>query len=380
MRQKLFVDALPLALDKPSGVGHALAGLLVALAQNPEATQKYEIVLIAPKNRLHLLDRWPALKNCTRKGIGIKYRIINALMYWHLLPPVDLFLGKGIYLWGNFKNWPLTKKSTSLTYIYDISFVLYPQFADPINLARLSKYVPEFIARSDAVLTISDTTRQEIIDHYKLDPAKVLRLYCGVDRAVYRKHPQSDIDAVKQKYGITKPYVLSVGNIEPRKNLERLVQAFTDLPRDYALVLVGGMGWKNEPTLAAIKAAQEAGVTIIHPSNYVSDQEVGTLMSGAEVSVTPSLYEGFGMPPLEAMAAETPVIISDLPVLREVAGDAGMYCDPLDVASIKAALQKALALSPAQKQDLTKRGIIRADQFSWDASAQQLIDFIGHKL
>ncbi|HSX27974.1 MAG TPA: glycosyltransferase family 1 protein [Candidatus Saccharimonadales bacterium] len=378
-RTKLFVEGIPLVADRVSGVGHALAGIVAALATNKAFQEQFEIVIVGPRKRLHLLDRWPGLASCGRKGIPLKLRVMNRLSRYHLLPPMDLLLGPGFYLFGNYNNWPLTKRSKSFTYMYDVSFRIYPEFTEPSNLSMLRRNIPYFIANTDYVLTSSQNSRHELLKYFDVQPDKIKIVPIGVEREIYRPYSSKEIAQVKKKYEIDKQYFLFVSNIEPRKNVERLIAAFRQLPKDYALVLVGGNGWLNEPIFAAIEEARKAGATIIKPASYVSDEEVGTLMSGALALVHPALHEGFGMPPLEAMAAETVVVSADISALHEVVGDAGIYCDPLDVDAIADAMQKASSLSAKERTALIKKGILQVAKFSWTASGEKLGQFLAQQ-
>lgn len=372
-KTKLFVEAVPLVDRQISGVPHALAGLVAALAANKAIQDRFEIVLIAPGDRMHLLDRWRGLETCARRAIPMKFRIMNGLGRRGLLPPMDLLLGRGVYLFGNFFSWPLTRRSKSLTYIHDVCFAVHPEYVQPDNRRMLTKNVPRFIAQTDYVVTVSESSKREIIEHFKVDPERVVVLYNGVDRQLYRQYSEPEVRAVKDKYGLgDKPYFLFIGNIEPRKNLERLIAAATQLPKDYALLLVGSDGWLNEKIFADIEQARQDGHLIIKPKTYVPDEDVAPLISGAVALVQPSLYEGFGMPVLEALASQTPVVVADIPPLREVAGDVGMYCDPLDVASIAQTMQRAIKLSTEARKQLADQGFERAAQFTWQRSAGAL--------
>lgn len=372
----LFIESIPLIEDRPSGVAHTLAGLVAAMAADPRITTKYEIVLVAPKRGLHKLDRWPGLEGCTRKGMPLRMKIINGLIKFHLLPYMDLLLGRGVYLFGNFKNWPLTKRSLSFTYVHDICYALYPQFVSPKNQQFLFKNVPKFIARTDYVITVSESSRREVIDYYHLPEDKVLVLYNGVNGEVYRPHQPEEVTTVKTRYGIEGKYFLFVSNIEPRKNVDRLVEAFKRLPRNYTLVLVGGSGWLNEATFAAIDAANKEGIRIIKPKAFVPDEDVAALMSGAEALVHPALHEGFGMTPLEAMAAGTPVAVADIPAVREVVGDAGIYFDPASVDAIAEAMQLMVAMPDAERNAYRQKGAKRASEFAWASIAKTLANYI----
>lgn len=375
-RTKIFVESIPLVAERPSGVGYSLLGLVSALANDPAIQERYEVVLVAPKRGLHLLDRWPSLKGCSRKGLPLRMRIIQGLMRVHLLPPMDLLLGRGVYLFGNFMNWRVTRRSFSLTYIHDIAFALYPDFVSPKLQRMLASKVPGFIEQTNCVVTVSESSKQEIMQQYTLPDEQVLVLYNGVDAATYHPYGQQNVAKVKAAQGINGKYFLFVSNIEPRKNVTRLIEAFREMPRDYSLVLIGGSGWLNDEALAAMAQAQADGVSIIRPTKYIPNEEVSVLMSGAEALVHPAYHEGFGMPPAEAMACGVPVVVADIPSLREVVGDIGLYCDPHDTASITAAMRQVLSLSPAERTRITKQGIIRAKQFSWEKSATKLSEFL----
>lgn len=373
-KTKLFVEAVPLVDRQISGVPHALAGLVAALAANKAVTDVYEIVLVAPKNRMHLLDRWKGLENCTRKAIPMKFRVMNGLGRRGLLPPMDLLLGPGVYLFGNFFNWPLTKRSTSFTYIHDICFAVHPEFVQPDNQKSLMKNVPRYIAQTDYVVTVSKSARQEIIDTFKVEADRVLVVYNGANGELYKPYPTKEVAKVRATYGLKDlPYLMYIGNIEPRKNLERLVKAMHKVPKEYALLMIGSDGWLNEDVFAAIEAANKAGHKVIKPRSYVSDDDLVRLLSSATALVLPSLYEGFGMPPLEAMMAKRPVVVADIPPLHEVANGAGIYCDPHSIDSIAEAINKVINLIPTERQKLIDKGYKHAQSFTWEKSTAGIV-------
>ncbi|HEU4914160.1 MAG TPA: glycosyltransferase family 1 protein [Candidatus Saccharimonadales bacterium] len=372
----IYVESIPLVEDRPSGVAHSIAGLITELAKNSKFREHYEVVLVAPKRGLHKLDRWPGLRSCRRLGLPFRMRILNGLMKFHLLPPMDLFLGKGVYLFGNFKNWPVSKHSVSFTYIHDICYALFPEFVAPKNQQMLIKNVPKFIKQTDYVITVSESSRREVMDFYKLPGNTVVSLYNGVNRDLYTTYPTAEVSRVKKKYKIEGDYFFYLGNIEPRKNLENLVKAFNMLPHDKSLVIVGGSGWLNEGVIAAIDQAKDEGAKIIKPETFVPDDDVARLLAGAVALVHPAFHEGFGMTPAEAMASHVPVVVSDIPVMHEVVGDVGIYCDPHDVGSIAQGMEKAAAFSSKERKQITANGAKRVKQFSWSASAEKLVDYI----
>jgi glycosyltransferase involved in cell wall biosynthesis len=374
-KTKLFIEAVPLVDRQVSGIPHALAGLVAALAANNKVTDNFEIVLVAPKSRLHLLDRWPGLGECTRKAIPMKFRIMNGLGRRGLLPPMDLLLGSGVYLFGNFFNWPLTKRSRSFTFIHDVCFAVHPELVQPDNQHSLAKNVPRYIQQTDYVLTVSEHAKREIVEHFHVEPARVLVMYNGVNTDLYKRYPAKEVAKVRTKYDLgDQPYMLFIGNIEPRKNLARLVKAMQKLPQQYALMMVGSDGWLNEKVFAAIDMANRKGRKVIKPHTFVPDEDAVRLISGATALVLPSLYEGFGMPPLEAMVSKTPVVVSDIPPLHEVVNGGGIFCDPHRIGSIAAAMQRVIDMPPTERKRMVERAYAHSATFTWKRSADKLAE------
>lgn len=370
-RMKLFIEAVPLVDRQISGVPHALANIVAALAANKTVQENFEIVLVAPGSRMHLLNRWKGLEGCTRKAIPMKFRIMTGLARRNLLPPMDLLLGPGIYLFGNYFSWVLTKRSRSFNIVHDIGYAVYPQLVQPQNQRMLEKNMPRFIRQSDYIIAVSESARDDIISHLRVDPKQVVVLYNGVRTEVYKPYPADVVAKTQEKYGVKgDKYFMFVGNIEPRKNLERLIEALMKLPKEYGLLMVGSDGWLNEKVFAAMEKAREQGRKVIKPTNYVTDEEVGQLLHGAVAKAFPSIYEGFGLPAAEALSAQTLLIAGDTPALHEVAGDAAFYCDPFNVDAIAAALKKATEITPIEKKVRISKGLSQIKKFNWEESAE----------
>jgi glycosyltransferase involved in cell wall biosynthesis len=200
-----------------------------------------------------------------------------------------------------------------------------------------------------------------------------------VDRTRYRPSDPAAIERTKRGLGVAGEYLLYVGNIEPRKNLRRLIAAYRSLPAAltgrYALVLVGGGGWLNEEILEDVAEAQRRGFRIVRPGRFVEDSEVVDLYSGARCVVLPSLHEGFGMPVLEALACGARVVASDIGALREAGGDVSDYCDPLSVESIAGALRRTLETEPAE--GFARRAEQHVSRFTWARTAGVIKRLIG---
>jgi glycosyltransferase involved in cell wall biosynthesis len=370
-KKRLFVDAAPLVDTHLSGVGHATYHLVEELSRDAAFTAGHAIVPVTFAWNLDRLARWHFGPTVRPRAIPIPGRVLGRLNRHNLLPPMDLLLGRGAYLFPNFRNWPLLF-SPSLTYIHDVAFMRHPETVEPPNLADLTRHVRDWVARATRIITVSNTAKREIAEDLGVDPAKIVVAYNGVDRTRYRRSDPSRIAATKAALGIKGDYVLFVGNIEPRKNLLRLIEAFRSLPeaqaRECGLVLVGGGGWLNAPIMDAVAAAKRDGFRVFRPQRYVEDREVADLYSGARCAVIPSLHEGFGMPVLEALACGTRVVAADIGALREAGGDLPAYCDPLQAESIADALRRTIQSEPPE--DFARRAEAHLAHFTWHRAAE----------
>jgi glycosyltransferase involved in cell wall biosynthesis len=249
----------------------------------------------------------------------------------------------------------------------------------PKVLKALKRNVARWIARADKVVTISKNTEKELQEHFGLSKSKLSVIYPGVDTAHYYPRPKNEIAKVKHAYGIKGPYILFVSNLEPRKNVIGLVDAFAMLPgelrKQYALVLVGAESWGATKIYQAIHQAQSNGINIIHPDSYVPDAGLPALYSGATCLVHPAFYEGFGISPLQALACGTPVVASNAASLPEVVGTAAVLVNPSSTKDISSAIEKVLA-DPQLRQQLSQKGIAWASQWPWQKSATELAKLI----
>ena len=367
---RFFVDAAPLVDTHLSGVGHATYHLVNELSQDGAFTATHEIVLVVSFGTTARLAKWNFNAAVVPRSIPLPGRLSNWLIKHDSLPWMDLLLGRGDFLFPNFRNWPLLF-SRSFTYIHDVAFARYPETVEPRNLAYLRRHVAGWIGRTAKVVTVSQTSKQEMVEEFGVDPAKVVVARNGVDRALYKRSDPPRVEATKRNLGIAGKYLVYVGNIEPRKNLIRLIEAYRSLPKaltdTYQLVMVGSGGWLNEKIIDAIAHAQYDGYRIVRPLRFVEDAEVVDLYSGARCAVLPSFHEGFGMPVLEALACGTRVVAADLGSIREAGGDVITYCDPLRVESIAAALQRTLETEPTA--DFQYRAAQHVANHTWKQTA-----------
>lgn len=370
-KTKFFVDAAALVDSHISGVGHATYHLVEELSRDSDFIASHTIVLVIPFGKRALLSRWKFNAAVVPLLLPVPGRVLNWFLKNNLLPWMDLFLGRGVYLFPNFRNWPVLY-SRSLTYIHDVAFARHPETVEPRNLDYLRQNVAGWIERTTKVITVSQTSKAEIVEEFGVDPSKIVVAHNGVDRALYQRSDARRIEATKRNLGIAGEYILYVGNIEPRKNLVRLIDAYKSLPKSLSdrcrLVMVGSGGWLNEGIIDAIAHANYEGYRIVRPLRFVEDAEIVDLYSGARCAVLPSFHEGFGMTVLEALACGTWVVAADLGSIREAGGDVVTYCDPLSVAGIAAALQRALETEPAA--DFPSRAARHVENFSWHHTAE----------
>lgn len=264
----------------------------------------------------------------------------------------------------NFALAPVRRARTVVT-VHDLTFVVRPECAVPSLRQFLGRVVPASARRADRVLADSKATADDLVRLYSVPAERVEVVYSAADER-FRPMPEAEAESVLEGLDIPRPFILTVGTLEPRKNVARLADAFLSLDIHHHLVVAGARGWLYEDILARL--AREPR---IHVLEGVSDSQLVALYNLAEVFAFASLYEGFGLPVLEAMACGTPVASSNAPCLPEIAGDAALLFDPEDTAAIAASVHR-LATEPALREELRAAGLARAKRFSWQASAQQL--------
>jgi glycosyltransferase involved in cell wall biosynthesis len=376
----IYIDALSFAQARKSGVGHIAEELTLALEKTlRHRDEPRKVYLVVPLRKAKFVRKYES--DILRiKTMPLPGKILHLLNKWNLLPPLDIFLGKGDYIFPNYRNWRLAF-SRSFTYIHDLSYLHYEQFVEPKNLAYLKKNIPVWIRRSDKILTASDYTKEEIIHYLHVDADRVSVVPHGVDTETFHSQPASQYQKVLERYGIeTDGFILHVGNIEPRKNIRNLLTAYTNLSKTtqekHPLVLVGGDGWLNDAEKVAIEKAISKGLIIIQPSRYVEDADLPAIYSAASVVAMPSFYEGFGMPPLQAMACGIPVIVADNSSLHELFSGVGTMVGT-SPASIQKGLETVLKMSPSEKSHYKKEARRVAEKYSWNVTAEKLLEVVN---
>jgi glycosyltransferase involved in cell wall biosynthesis len=269
---------------------------------------------------------------------------------------------------------PLVCPVPALVTVHDLGYLHYPEAHRRFDRWYLGWTTRRHVRLAAHIIADSQATRADLVRYYHADPARITVVYPGRDESLARVDDPATVAAVKARYGISGDYLLYVGTLQPRKNLVRLVEAFAQIPNhNLQLVLAGQKGWLHADLLARVETLGLSGRVIF--TGYVAGDDKAALLSSATALIYPSLYEGFGLPVLEAMACRTPVLTSDVSSLPEVAGDAALLVNPLDTDAIAAGMARLVA-DAGLRHSLVERGSLQIRQFSWAKAARQVLEVL----
>ena len=259
------------------------------------------------------------------------------------------------------------KAKKVVTTVHDFSFIIYREFHPKERIEHIDKYFFKSLDRSDMIITGSEYTKREILKYTKFKEDKIVVIYHGINHNLFKVYNKTELVL---EFDVPPKFILSVGSIEPRKNFLRLLKAYrglsSEIKSEYKLLLVGFSGWKNREILSLIKELKGD----VYYLGFISDEELAKVYNLASLFVYPSLYEGFGLPVLEAMACGTAVVSSNLSSLPEVGGEAPLYCDPYSISDIQEKMVSVLTDS-LLKESMVKKSLKQAQKFSWKKSTQE---------
>jgi glycosyltransferase involved in cell wall biosynthesis len=357
---RLAVDGTPL-LGQATGVGEVAHGLLETLA--PRSDIDVVAYALTFRGRQHLADRIPA---GVRPAIRpIPARLVRALWLRTDTPRVERWTGPVDVVHATFIGPPA--RSPVVVTIHDLTFVRFPELCTPDTL-QYGRLVRRALDRGAVVHATSEFVASEVREHFAIDDSRIAQIPLGV-----RPSAGGDPGRGRAIAGAAR-YVLALGTVEPRKNLPVLVRAFDQVASrdpEVRLVIAGADGWGAGELQAAWKAAKH-GDRVVR-LGYVSDAERRDLLRGARALAYPSIYEGFGLSPLEAMGAGVPVVAARAGALPETLGDAAVLVDPADVDGLATALERVVQDDELRGQ-LVTRGCRRVEQYSWPAIAPRFVD------
>lgn len=375
---KIAFYGQPLLSDSKTGIAYCEQGLVRGLLEKyPQNHYCADIFTFGMNNKNKpLLSLESSLGTNECRWISERvYKMISLIIeipyYWVFPKKRDI---------THFFNYvvPFGVKGKKVVTVHDLAFREYPETVRGRTMLMLKRHLKQSIRRADAVIAVSEFTKQEILKYYDIPEETVYVVPNGIDSTQYHTgYGEEQIGQVKKKYGIEKEYFLYLGTIEPRKNLSGLIRAYRifydklkkqgkNVPQ---LVLAGGKGWMYDDIF---RTAEEmfSGNEVLF-TGYVDEDEKAPLMNGASIFCFPSFYEGFGMPPIEAMACGTPVLTSDSSSLVEVAGDAAYLTDPYDTEAMAEAMLR-LYQSEKLRQQMISRGLEQAKKYSWESAVEKL--------
>lgn len=374
---RITFDAVPICSDRITGIGWCEVGQTQALAELfPENRYEYSFFTSGDRERVKRVEQFAGkrIKLNTSRFSGYLYRAVSTF----LPVPYSLFFGRksDITHFFNYIVPPFVHGKKVVT-VHDMVYKAFPETVRGRTRFMLEAGLKRSMKRADIIVTDSEFSKSEIIKYFPQHRDKIRVVPCGADLERFRPcNDKERIAEVKKSLEIEGDYFLYLGTIEPRKNLERLISAYAafakkagdDAPK---LVLAGGKGWLDHGIYSRVEKLGLSGRVLF--TKYVPSEDMQPLMCGALAFVFPSLYEGFGMPPLEAMACGVPVLTSGEASLPEVTGDCAVICDAYDCKSIARGLYR-LYTDKELRSELSRRGPERAKSFTWERSAKMLMD------
>jgi len=352
-------------LSRRTGRESYVQSLLAALAR-VDGENEYH-VFVTPSNRRLFERPEPNFRTVEVRLPRMPTRRLWEIAYVRLAPAVrrlDI-----VHLMES--PLPFYQPSKALATVHDVLPLLYPQLFPLKGRIYYRKALTAGAKRLRAVIASSEHTKRDMVDHLRIEPSRIRVIYPAVDARFAPIDDEDAVAAVRRRYNLPERFILYVGTLEPRKNLLRLIAAYHRLREtglSEALVLAGGRGWLCDDVIDAAKA-QEG----VHLTGFIADEDLPALYNAASLFVFPSLYEGFGSPPLEAMACGLPVVCSNTSSMPEVVGDAALLVDPEDEGSIAEAMWEA-AHDETLRHRMRDAGLARARLFSWDDAARQTLD------
>ncbi|HEY1292572.1 MAG TPA: glycosyltransferase family 1 protein [Chloroflexota bacterium] len=363
------------AVNQHAGIGRLVRNQVLALAE-VDHDNDYRLVYARPNRGSE--PQFPRARNFARREFGLGERWLTILWHRAKLPvPADWLSGPvDLYHCPDFVLPPLRRARGILT-VHDLAFLMRPDCADSRLRAYLEEVVPRSVRRADFIIADSENTRNDLVVLLGVRPSSVAVVPGGVEERFTRVTDADQLRKARSKLGVgDAPFLLAIGVLEPRKNLNRLMDAFAELkeranvPPNLKLVLAGGKGWLYDDIFEHHADSPVRGDILL--PGFVSDDLLPAIYSAAEALAFPSLYEGFGLPILEAMACGTPVVASRASCLPEVAEGAALLIDPTNIEGLTGALELVL-LDADLRARLIAQGLERAGQYTWTRAAEQLL-------
>jgi len=297
----------------------------------------------------------------------------NKLLFDYLYVPIWSRKNKLDIVFYPKSTIPFFVRGKKIVTVHDLAYFMPSLHAYTLlNTFFMKRMIKSSCKRADKLIVVSENTKRDIINILGINEEKIKVIYEAADEKYKIMKDKEKLREIKEKYNLSKKFILFTGGITPRKNLVRLIKTFNKISNDIShdLVLTGGKGWKNKEELALIKHNKK-----IKRLGFVADENMPYLYNLADIFIYPSLYEGFGLPVLETQACGCPVIASNVSSIPEVGGDSVLYIDPYNIEDIKEKMLR-LAKNESLKKDLIRKGFKNVKRFSWDKAAKEILDVI----
>ncbi len=371
---KIAFDGQPLLNANKTGIAYYEDGLVKGMLKYyPENEYQLDVFTFRHKDRIEQLQKEYSHKLVLKKCVWLWDRIFRVFTFLIYIPYDCFFSGEREIT--HFCNYviPFGVRGKKVVTIHDLAFREYPQTIRTRTMMMLKMNLRKTLKRADAIAVDSAFTKSELVKYYNVQKGKIYVVPCGIDKEKYEE--KRSVKPVKEKFGIDGEYFLYLGTLEPRKNIVRLIKAYDEFRKENEkdilpdLVIAGGKGWMYDEIYEMVNKKHLEKWIIF--TDYVSEEEKIALMQGALAFCFPSLYEGFGLPPMEAMACGTPVITSCTSSLDEVAGEAALKVNPESVQQIASALTK-MHREEDVRQKLIEKGRKQAAKYTWENASDAL--------
>lgn len=374
---KIAFDGQPLLNANKTGIAYYEDGLIKGMAEYyPENEYQLDVFTFRHKKRVDELKKEYSDKLGIKKCVWIWDRIFRVFTFLIYIPYACFFPGKRNVT--HFCNYviPFGVKGKKVVTIHDLAFREYPETIRKRTMIMLKMNLHKTLKRADAIAVDSMFTKKELLKYYNISENKIYVVPCGIEKEKYEY--KRNTENVKKKFDIKGEFFLYLGTLEPRKNITRLIKAYHEFYEKNAttsserlpnLVIAGGKGWMYDEIYTIVEKLQLGRKVIF--TDYVSEEEKIALMQGALAFCFPSLYEGFGLPPMEAMACGTPVITSNTSSLDEVVGNAALKVNPKEISEIANAMTK-MYVNESVRYDYIEKGKKQIEKYTWENASKAL--------
>jgi len=372
------IDIRLLARGVHTGIEEYTTNLVLHIADYSPETSFRLFYNAFRKERGHM--RWGGRTNINIREFSFPNRLLDVGLKFAALPKLDRLLGGcDVFLSPHFFMAPVSGSCKKVVVFHDLSFEYYPEYFSFSKRQWHSMMNPKKTAHdADKIIAVSESTKEDLVSLYKIPSSKIEVVYPGISSEILKRVSKESLVSVKNKYNLPESFLLYFGTIEPRKNIEGLVKAFEILKRkkkynDLSLVIAGAAGWLYKDVLKTINTSSHKKSIIL--TGFVEEEDKSALYAASRVFVYPSFFEGFGFPPLEAMACGTPVVVSHVTSLPEIVADSGIMINPHIYGEIADAVE--LLLDDESLYDIyRKRGLKNITRFSWPESAKRVFDIL----